>query len=714
MSCIMKKLFFLSISLFSVSLSFSQSYKEEYATKLSSELRFVEAYPVWSELAEKTLKSKDQNWNSLRKAIEAAYNSERFDNVLFWSQKLASSNKMEEKDWVTFFTVLQITKNHARLIGVVDSAFQKMPQSALIQSWKKNVPVILKQLSENSEYTIAKFRQIESGEEFCAVPYQGGYVLVSNRRNTGFVNQSYPWSGQYFTDLIAINGETDISNDELWKEIKRTNPHDGPIAFSNDYKTAILTFNNPEIDKMGHVKFSRLLLKIYRMNEGKWSEGEQFPFNNSAYSVGHGVFDLQGNLVFASDKPGGMGGVDLYRSEWKDGKWSNPVNLGEKVNTLGDELFPFISNGGTLYFSSNGWPGNGGLDVFYQENQDSEPKHIGNPINSNADDFGIYIDEYTGKGMLSSNRNEYKDEIYTIAKPAYKIEAEVALTTCDNKPLVNKSILVKNLKTSIEQNLTTDENGKISLKPLMNSNYRFDFAGEGNNEACSIEKTFDSEGKIQVSLSSNYKNYSVKLSVLDENGENMVGAQLTYYYNGKAARKVLTNSENSLIVLTSQQLSEVDSIVANKINYFDSRADFSKKGDCKMDRTITLSMNKRMDSELIKLENIYYDFDLWNLRPEGKVELDKLVRYMQAHPDLTVELGSHTDSRGIDIYNVWLAEQRSKSCVDYIKEKGISADKILAKGYGEKQLVNKCADGVKCTENEHQLNRRTELKIKLD
>ena len=710
----MNKLFFLSISLFSVSLFFSQSYKEEYATKLSSELRFVEAYPVWSELAEKTLVSKDQNSNSLRKAVEAAYNSERFNEALFWSQKLAGINKMEEKDWLTFFSILQITNNHKRLAGVVDSAFQKMPQSSIIQSWKINVPVILKQLSENSEYTIAKFRQIESGEEFCAIPYQGGYVLVSNRRNTGFVNRSYPWTGQYFTDLIAINGATDISQDELWKEIKRTNPHDGPIAFSSDYKTAVLTVNNPEIDKIGNVKFSRLLLKIYRMNEGKWSEGEQFPFNNSAYSVGHGVFDLQGNLVFASDKPGGMGGVDLYRSEWKDGKWSNPINLGDKVNTVGDELFPYVSNGGTLYFSSNGWPGNGGLDVFYQENQNSEPKHIGNPINTNTDDFGIYIDEYTGKGMLSSNRKEYKDEIYTIAKPVYKIEAEVTLTTCDNKPLANKSILVNNLTTSIEQNLSTDENGKISLKPLMNSNYRFDFVGEGNNEACSTEKTFDSDGKIQVNLSSNYKNYSLKLLVIDENGENMVGAQLTYYYNGKAATKILTNSENSLIVLSSQQLAEVDSIVANKINYYDSRLDFSKKGDCKIDRSISLSMKKRTDSELIKLENIYYDFDLWNLRPEGQVELDKLVRYMQVHPDLTVELGSHTDSRGSDYYNEWLAEQRSKSCVEYIKQNGIPADKIIAKGYGEKQLVNKCADGVKCTENEHQLNRRTELKIKLD
>ena len=87
---------------------------------------------------------------------------------------------------------------------------------------------------------------------------------------------------------------------------------------------------------------------------------------------------------------------------------------------------------------------------------------------------------------------------------------------------------------------------------------------------------------------------------------------------------------------------------------------------------------------------------------------------MQEHPDLIVELGSHTDSRGIDIYNVWLAEQRSKSCVEYIRQNGIPADKIIAKGYGEKQLANECADGVKCSEEKHQLNRRTTLKIDLN
>jgi outer membrane protein OmpA-like peptidoglycan-associated protein len=710
----MKKLFFLSISLIIVSLSFSQSYKADYATKLSSELRFVEAYPVWAELAQKTLKSKEQNWVYLRKAIESAYNSERYNDALFWSQKLATNNKMEENDWIKFFSILQITKNHTRLTSVVDSAIQRLPQSVLIQTWKKNVPVILKQLTENSEYSIANFRQVDAGEEFCAVPYQGGYVLVSNRRNTGFVNQSYPWTGQYFTDLIAINGTTDISKDELWKEIKRTNPHDGPIAFSSDFKTAVLTVNNKEIDKVGNVKFSRLLLKIFRMNDGKWSEAEQFPFNNKSYSVGHGVFDLEGNLIFASDKPGGIGGVDLYKSEWKDGKWSNPINLGDKVNTLGDEIFPFVSNGGILYFSSNGWPGNGGLDIFSSENQNSEPKHIGNPINTNADDFGIFIDENTGKGLLSSNRNVFKDEIYSISKPVFKIEAQISLTTCDNKPLANQVILVKNLTSSVVQNINTDDQGKASFKPFMNSNYQFIFSGNENYTSSSVEKSFEEEGTFQIKLSANYMSVSGKLSVKDDLGESLEGAQLTFYSRGNSVKKILSSKENPLITLTAQELVETDSIIANKINYMDGKLIIGKSGDCDLDKNLVLTLSKRTDSELIKLENIYYDFDLWNLRPEGKVELDKLVKYMKGHPDLIVELGSHTDSRGIDIYNVWLAEQRSKSCVDYIKTSGVPSEKIIAKGYGEKQLVNKCTNRVRCSEAEHQLNRRTELKIKLN
>lgn len=710
----MKFTTFLYFSLVITSLAYSQTFKESFALHLSSELRFKEAYPVWCELANKTIKAKNQNWNNLRMAIESAYYSEQYEKALYWSQILVSRNKMEEKDWIVYFMILQFTKNNSRLIGAVDSAYVKFPNSESIQLWKRNVPLILKQLSEDSEYKIAKLRQKDFGEEFCAVPYKGGFVLVSNRRNTGFANRIYPRTGQYFTDLIAINGTSDISQDELWKEIKRTNPHDGPIAFSYDSSLAVLTINNQEIDKIGKVNYSRLLLKIYRLTNGKWKEEEAFPFNNKAYSVGHGTFDLNGNLLFVSDKPGGYGGTDIYKCQWIDGNWSEPVNLGNKVNTNGDELFPHISNGGRLYFSSNGWPGNGGLDVFCQEDYNLNPKHLGNPINSYADDFGFFIDEYSGKGFLSSNRNAYKDEIYTISKPIYQIDAVINLTACDNKPLANKSILVRNLGTLHEQFAKTDQNGQISFKPIMHSMYRFEFAGEGNNNGCFSEKKFNEEGKFIIQLNSEHKTQKIKITVNDENNILMEGVHITYYSKGKSIKKFLTKKENLPFSLDDNEIAEIDSIVATKINYFDNRFVIKNLTDCKADYNSEIKMVKIADSDLIKLENIYYDFDLWNIRPEGKIELDKLVKYMKAHPDLIVELGSHTDSRGDDQYNFWLAEQRSTSCVNYIKSNGISSDKIVAKGYGETQLVNNCSNGVPCTKEEHQKNRRTELKIKLD
>ncbi len=708
----MKQLIFILLSVNLVGWSFGQTMKEEYATKLSSTLNYSEAYPVWAEMASKSIKKNENNWGYVRKAIEAATNTEQYDKALMWAEKLTANSDTCSQDWLNYFDLLLINSKTNRLMGAIDSALSRTPNSTKIQEWKKSAPLILKQLTDNSEYSIANFRQDKKGEEFCAVPYKGSVVLVSNRRNTGFLNRNYAWTGQYFTDLIAIGDTVDISTDKLWKEVKRTNPHDGPISFSKDNKIAILTVNQNEIDQVGGIKFSRLELKIYREKNGEWSE-EVFPYNNKTYSVGHGVLDQQGNLYFASDKPGGLGGVDIYKSSYVNGSWSEPVNLGSNVNTVRDEVFPFVSNNGTLYFSSNGWPGNGGLDIFYQDDQNSNSKHIGNPINTNADDFGIYVDENTGRGFLASNRNAFKDEIYTISKPVYKIEAELTLSTCDNKPLAKQTIVVKNLKTNVEDKFTTDDKGKISIKPSINTSYKFTYSGEGNSSACTVEKTFDKEGKIPVKLSSNYKTFSGKLKVVDEKGENIDGAQITYFSKGKTTKKLLSNKDISTIELTSQELAETDSIVANMINYSDARIVLNNSGDCNSEKTYSLVLSKKSGSELINLGMVYYDFDLWNLRPEGKAELDKLVKYMKEHPDLTVELGSHTDSRGPDYYNEWLSERRSQSCVKYIRAAGIPTDKILAKGYGETKLVNKCSNTDRCTEAEHQLNRRTELKIQI-
>ncbi|NBU47138.1 MAG: OmpA family protein, partial [Flavobacteriales bacterium] len=183
---------------------------------------------------------------------------------------------------------------------------------------------------------------------------------------------------------------------------------------------------------------------------------------------------------------------------------------------------------------------------------------------------------------------------------------------------------------------------------------------------------------------------------------------------GKSITKFLTKKENLPLLLGKSELSIIDSIVASKINYRDVRFVMKADTECNADQNSFIILEKIADSDYIKLENIYYDFDLWNIRPEGKKELDKLVKYMNSHPDLIIELSSHTDCRGTDQYNDWLSDKRSNSCVNYIKSKGILPEKIIAKGFGEKQLVNNCIDESLCSEEEHQKNRRTELKIKLD
>jgi peptidoglycan-associated lipoprotein len=153
-------------------------------------------------------------------------------------------------------------------------------------------------------------------------------------------------------------------------------------------------------------------------------------------------------------------------------------------------------------------------------------------------------------------------------------------------------------------------------------------------------------------------------------------------------------------------------VSAEKTNY---RSDVENLATIGLTTSSVLTQNLHLEAivvnKAIKLENIYYDFDKWNIRPDAAVELDKLVKIMADNPTIWIELGSHTDSRGKDGYNLNLSQKRAESAVDYIISRGIDKNRITAKGYGETQLLNKCSNGVACSEEAHQLNRRTEFKI---
>ena len=406
--------------------------------------------------------------------------------------------------------------------------------------------------------------------------------------------------------------------------------HAGPVSYCHATEELFITLSNYENPKIENVVFRKanIPLKIIIMKKsGKgWNKAGELPFNSPSYNVGHPAISVTGDtLFFASDKTGpGIGGTDIYMSVRKNGKWGEMINLGNNINTPGEDMFPFLNKGNTLIYASNGKSGGkGGLDLYYaniSDNNFGTPVNI-EDINSAEDDFGLVIQQNQKSGYFVSRREGGigDDDIY---KVLFKGDFDLELLVRDKKSLST----VNNAKVNFNDDITlyTDNNGMIKRELEDETDYTATSAVEG------------------------YMNESVDFTTKDK------------------------------LFGTIKAVIEIEKVEVG---------------------------------QKFVMENIYYDFDKWDILSESEVELDKLVKILKDNPSWKVELGSHTDCRGNDRYNDILSDKRSASAVNYITSNGITKDRITSKGYGETQLVNHCDDGVSCTESQHRLNRRTEFKI---
>jgi outer membrane protein OmpA-like peptidoglycan-associated protein len=705
---------------------YGQSYKTVYAQSLSDRLEYQKAYPIWCELAEEALENKQADLLPVRKAAGLAFNMEKYEEALQWDSILISRNSDSVEDYLQFFELLCLNNKHEDLKSAIDLAGQRFKGHPDVMQWAKNLKEIMELRNSKSDYSIGDFKTRTKGEEFCAVPYENIVLYVSTNDDAGLINSSYNRTGQEFLSICYLDTlEQDkykiwqkkfwsrLYFHNQWREIEQSTSHDGPIAFSKDGKMAFLTRNLPYWDTINKVKYSRLEQRIFLKNDDTWEE-IPFPFNSHMYSNGHAVMDTNGWIVFVTDNPKfSMGGADIVKTKLEMGKWVEPINLGTEVNTMKNEMFPFVSSDGVLYFSSNGWSGIGGLDIYSYDFTGEKPEHIGAPINTNADDFGFYINEETGHGFISSNREAWTDKIYTIYKEPFKCSVNLTLTSCNKEPLIDQTILFKDLKSNTVQELKTNDAGQILITKLdKGRNYQFLFNGDEYMTADSL--TFESvnNGNLAYSLTSNYTKHFTNLrfeGIMGERIDNIV--MYTYHSDGKVDNQYV--STNSTYTFLDEGATAIDSITLEVVNYEDLRFSIPKNSNSECIDTIvyTLKLKQLPDSQYIQIKNILYDFDKYSLRPESKSELDKLVSYMNTHPKYKVELQSHTDCRGTYKYNERLSENRSKSCVNYILSKGVSKDKITAKGYGEYQLLENCPceDEIvsECSDEQHQLNRRT-------
>ncbi|MDD7915661.1 LysM peptidoglycan-binding domain-containing protein [Polaribacter ponticola] len=349
---------------------------------------------------------------------------------------------------------------------------------------------------------------------------------------------------------------------------------------------------------------------------------------------------------------GGFGKTDIYYVTINEDKtYGEPMNLGKTINTEGREMFPFISEDKTLYFSSDGHFGIGALDVFASKSLDNkfqEPVNLKAPVNSKLDDFAFSINPITRKGYLSSNRvgGLGDDDIYSVEQI---VTEEIKIVECDQviTGFVRESKFKKHLPFA-----------KLTLKDAL-----------GNVVKDTIA---DKIGKFTFKLPCNQKF--------------AITAAKEYY-----------KPDTKYFETTDEVAVELD-------------LDFS------LEITDDFVYNER-DELIIKINSIYFDYNKWNIRSDAALELDHIVSVMVKYPKIKVKSTSHTDARGRASYNELLSQRRAESTVDYITYKGIKLDRISGKGFGESQLTNKCVDNdnhtnrVKCTEAQHQANRRTSFVI---
>ncbi len=495
-----------------------------------------------------------------------------------------------------------------------------------------------------------------ANSDFSPVFFDKGIVFTSDRVFGQRSGEVYDWTGDPYLDLYMVTFNDSARRQKLdssaihpFSSVLNQIYHDGPASFSENgdlvYFTRTLSDKIKDLRK-DKEKIYTHILKIFSSTwtEGNWTEPVSFYLNNDQYSVGHPCLSPDAEqLFFVSDMPGGYGGTDLYMCSKEGEGWGAATNMGRTINTLGDEMFPYLLDS-VLYFSSTGHLGYGGLDLFKSDMDSTgwgKPVNLLAPLNSSYDDFGISLSTDRKKGYLSSNRPGGKggDDIYsfTLIEPVIP------------RPNILAGYVVE---CSSEAYLTGLVKERQTLQPIAGATV---FALNKNTQTILIAKT-DASGRYTIDV------------------EGRTG------YVVKAMKDGF--------------LSDCFSITT---------ANHPQSGR-------ELLLDKFEVNEVFKLENIYYDLNKWNIRPDAAAELDKLVMIMKENP-ITIELGSHTDCRASNEYNDKLSQRRAESAVKYIASKGILSDRMIAKGYGETQLVNGCRDGVKCTEAEHQQNRRTEFRI---
>lgn len=694
--------------------AFSQV-KQKTADKLFANMEYSKCVTMYDELAKKCAANhKKCALSNVRNAAVSHFKLFEMKKAISYFNQLKSS-KLNETDYEYLIQALRFIGNYSEANNELKNALASYPSNSFFQTLSNEASKFNQLFTDSASFDINKTMISSMYGDFAPTFYQNGIVYATKSKNTEVLRGKYGWDNSYYISLMQSEFDQDsmVGNGKLLKHKFLSKAHDGPVDFSTNETQMVITKNT--LGKKNGKDIIVLALYFSTFNDGKWGDLIPFEYNNPSYNVGHGSFSADGKkLYFSSDMPGSIGETDIYVSSFENGRWSTPVNLGASINTPKNELFPFVT-ADKIYLSSNGHFGLGGLDIFEASLEHLQPKNIGFPVNSSADDFSFVQDSAGVKGFFATNREDNIDQIYAFERN--EVFADVIVKIFEkynvNEIVPSHPFLLKNEKTNETDEYFTNNEGNLQLLVRQFEHYSLTTSKEDFRLLKPVELYIDKIVKdttYECELILIPTKITIALRVISKETKKPIEeANATIFAFSSAGDTTMVTNENGLVTINVERNKEYVAHGSKK-GFIDDQKSFNTSHQDGKIIELQLELTPIKKGEKFKLENIFYDLNKSTLRPESMASLDKLAEFIIKN-DLSIELSAHTDARGSATYNQKLSQARAQSCVDYLLTKGLNKNQIRAKGYGESQLVNRCKDNVKCSEEEHQENRRTEVKI---
>ncbi|MDA6071053.1 OmpA family protein [Flavobacterium sp. AC] len=625
--------------------SYAQNNKIKKAEKQYEQLAYIDAIKIYENVADKGYKSVDL----FRKLGNAYYFNGQLQQANKWYTELFLLDQtLDPEYYYRYSQTLKSVGDYNNANKILDAFNTLNGNDSRAKLYESNKDYYA-EIKENSGRYVIENIDINSELSDYGTSFLGdNIVFASTREQRGISKNIQKWTNQAFSTLYTarVNENGTLDKVQNFKNIVDSKFNEATPVFTKDGQTMYFTRNNYNDGKKGKDAQGTTLLKLYKatFENGRWSNVKELPFNSDLYSTAHPALSPdEKTLYFASNRPGTLGESDIFKvAIYNNDLYGTLENLGNTINTEGKETFPFVSAQNELYFSSNGHPGLGGLDVFVSKINSNgsfeKVSNVGTPINGPMDDFAFVINTTANTGYFSSNRDGGKgfDDIYRFTETR-KLSCEqlISGTVTDKKKqslLAGAKVIILDEHMNVVKELSTDDKGSFSY----------------DSAEC---------GKV--------------------------------YYIRVLKEEYLT-AEKKLALPVKKEKTEVNIALEKNVEKITVGTDLAK---------------------IFAIEMIYFDLDKSNIRPDAALDITKVVEVMKQYPTMKVEVASHTDSRASKSYNLILSQKRAQSTLDFMVKSGIDKSRLVAKGYGEAHLVNKCADGVECSEEEHQQNRRSQFVI---